>query len=351
MVLFGVDLHPSYQSGISIDQIHKEGFSFVICKLSQGKSSASYAGSIPWLKRAKQLGMAGLGYHYLTTDDPVAQAQCFAKALMVAGVPGCLDVEQGSGDIKNVKAFLDEAQRLGAKIPLLYLPRWYWQQIGSPSLKDLPALWSSRYPDNNSGYASNNYQRVPANFWDGYGGNSVAVLQFTSSAKVAGHTTDANAFKGTLSDFNALVNGTNTPAPSVNPAPAVTIDTSENGFLMALSEDEQKEALSILRNLNFQLYSGNTKANPDGKPGWPSFEGGSNEVLTVVDYLRRSNERMEALTTIINDAVGSATTTPTSTTDTTNSAPTPLGDEAQLAAIVKNAVLEVLTSIKLTPSE
>jgi GH25 family lysozyme M1 (1,4-beta-N-acetylmuramidase) len=347
--LWGVDLHPGYQAGISIEQIHKEGFDFIICKLSQGKSSASYVGSVPWLQQAKKLGMVALGYHYLTTDDPCAQAQTFAKALMVAGVPGCLDVEQGSGDIQNVKAFLNECQRLGAKVPLLYLPQWYWKQIGSPSLDGLPKLWSSRYPDNTVGYASQNYQRVPANFWDGYGGNSVAVLQFTSAARVAGHTTDANAFRGTLSELSALVGNTapNPPAPAVNPVQPT--NTSRDGFLMALTDDEQKELLAIARNLNFQLYSGNTKTNPDGKTGWPTFEGGSNEVLTVVDYLRRNNERMEALTTIVNDAVGAATSA--TTTTATDAAPTPLGDEAQIAAIVKNAVLEVLTTIKLTPSE
>lgn len=61
------------------------------------------------------------------------------------------------------------------------------------------------------------------------------------------------------------------------------------GFLMALSDAEQGELLALARNLNFQLYTG------PGNKGWATFGGGTNESLTVVDYLRRANVQLETL--------------------------------------------------------
>src|SRR5690606_39456534 len=50
---------------------------------------------------------------------------------------------------------------------------------------------------------------VPAHYWDGYGGLRVVVLQFTSSARVAGRSPiDGNAFRGTLAQLRALFHST-----------------------------------------------------------------------------------------------------------------------------------------------
>lgn len=96
----------------------------------------------------------------------------------------------------------------GWRVPLLYLPRWYWQQIGSPSLAGLPPLWSSRYPDMVQGSIADEWADVPDSYWAGYGGLSVEVLQFTSSARIAGHAPiDANAYRGTAAQLAALLGG------------------------------------------------------------------------------------------------------------------------------------------------
>src|SRR5437764_13043570 len=94
------------------------------------------------------------------------------------GLPVCVDVEKGSGDVGNAIAFMDAVRAAGHPVPLLYLPQWYWSSIGSPSLAGLPALWSSKYPTTNPAPASVLYQGVPQSYWNGYGGGNVAVLQF-----------------------------------------------------------------------------------------------------------------------------------------------------------------------------
>lgn len=73
---------------------------------------------------------------------------------------------------------------------------------------------------------------------------------------------------------------TSTSTPVSTPRPA-----QEDPF-MALSDAEQHELLSAVRNLNFQLFSG--EGGPQ-RPGWRTWKGGTDEQMTIVDYLRRSN--------------------------------------------------------------
>lgn len=213
-VLYGVDIHPTFQAGISIDQIAAEGFSFLAVKASQGARSSWAPGAKTWLDRADQLGLITWCYHYLTTDDVTVQAQT-AKAASY-GRPVMVDVEDGSGDVNNLRAFLSACASSGVRVPLVYLPRWYWQKIGSPSLSGLPPIVSSRYLTV-TGYASSIYAQVPASFWDSYGGATTTVLQFTDRATVAGYTIDADAFRGTKDQLRELVYGP--PPPAVQEAP------------------------------------------------------------------------------------------------------------------------------------
>ena len=57
--------------------------------------------------------------------------------------------------------------------------------------------------------------------------------------------------------------------------------------LMALTDAEATELIMLVRTLTFQLVSGD--APPGSGPGWTTWTGGTDERLTVVDYLRRAN--------------------------------------------------------------
>jgi hypothetical protein len=341
-MIYGVDLHPRFQAGISIRQVKAEGFDFIVCKLSQGTESASYEGSFPWIAEAKSLGMAALGYHYLNSADPQGQARVFVNQLTRAGVCGALDVEDGSGNIDNVHAFLAECSRLGARISLLYMPQWYWKKIGNPSLAGLPPLWSSRYPDMVAGTAAQNYSRVPRSFWNGYGGNSVAVLQFTSTARVAGHTVDANVFAGTPGEFASLVAGAPTASAALRPSP---VPRTQTGFLMALNDAEQQEVLVTLRNLWQQVFMGDQPPGADHF-GWPMWPGGTPERLTMVDMMRRNNVEVET----IKEAVLAIANRESSETSSTNNATSVTGGLTadELTTVIEQTLLAVLNKVKLS---
>lgn len=320
-MIYGLDLHPSYQRGIPIEQLPAAGVEFIICKLSQGTDSKSYSGSVDFIRRGRASGLAAVGYHYLNDGNPSGQARTFADALHTAGVSGCLDVERGSGDINNVKTFLNECTQLGAHIALLYLPHFYWQEIGSPSLSGLPSLWSAKYPDIAQGSLAQNFGRVPSNYWNGYGNLNVEVLQFSSSVMIPKYdkAVDANAYRGTKEQFSAMLNG-----------------STLGGFLMALSDAEQSEALGILRTLNQQIFAGDDPKHP----GWSSWPGGSGERLTVVDYLRRQNVAMAQLPAQIANAVTAAL----------NAIPAASGgiDPATMSTLVETSVGNALAKTKLT---
>jgi hypothetical protein len=211
MPIYGVDIHPRYQAGISIEQIRREGFEFMAVKVSEGTDSSFMgAGSADFLRRGRAVGLLCMGYHYLRAGNEDAQARVFAAQLRAAGMPGMLDAEDGAGDISNIRAFVDGCRRHGAPLPLMYLPRWYWDRIGRPDLRGLPPLWASRYVSGDSRPASAMYERHNPAGWDPYGGLPVAVLQFTSRAAVAGREIDANAFQGTREQFAALIGGAST---------------------------------------------------------------------------------------------------------------------------------------------
>lgn len=205
-VIYGVDIHPTYQAGISIEKIAAEGFAWLAVKASQGVSVSWSAAADAWLRRGEAAGLVSFPYHYLT-DTAAPDLQAHAAKTAAMGRPIMVDFESGSGSVDNLRAFISNCAALGVRVALAYVPRWYWQQIGSPSLAGLPPIVSSRYLTV-TGYASSIFSQVPASFWESYGGGTTTVLQFSDRASVAGYKVDVNAFRGTADQFRALVHST-----------------------------------------------------------------------------------------------------------------------------------------------
>lgn len=158
------------------------------------------------LAEARAAGMLVGAYHYLRSGATAAAQVANVRRVVPRDVPVVPDVEANSGGIELVREFVDRLRTAGYRVPLLYLPHWYWHQIGSPPLAGLPPLWSSRYPNNVVGSIADEWADVPAHYWIGYGGLGVAVLQFTSSAAIAGHRPlDANAFRGSRDELAAVL--------------------------------------------------------------------------------------------------------------------------------------------------
>lgn len=197
-----------------------EGIDFFIFKATEGDgfTDARFAEN---LEKARRTGKPFAAYHYQRGDVSAAAQVEHILRTVPAGVPVIPDVEANSGGTALTRDIVARLRAAGYRVPLLYLPRWYWQQLGSPSLEGLPPLWSSRYPDNRPGDIRSEYADVPPRFWDGYGGLPVSVLQFTSSARVAGRSPiDGNAYLGTVADLRALFTGTplgGGAAPGIGP--------------------------------------------------------------------------------------------------------------------------------------
>lgn len=212
-VTFGIDI-ASYQAGEVLAEVHGEGFTFAYVKATQGASYVDpyYAG---WA--AAPGGLVLVPYHYVTTDSPAEQVAHFKS---VAGqVPAVmLDVENGSPTSGAAIEAVIAAFRAEGYAVDMYLPRWYWQEIGSPMMTDwgIRNLIASSYPSTAAGYASALYPGDSYSGWDAYGGLTPSILQFTDAAIVGGQQVDAEAAKPAAS-FDAP---TGTTPPSKPPASA-----------------------------------------------------------------------------------------------------------------------------------
>lgn len=148
--------------------------------------------------RAAEANAFLVAYHFLHQGNAAAQA---AHAHSVAGgIPLMLDVESTTGSnptVTDVVDFVNAYRALGGIVWLVYLPNWYWSSVlGKPSLAPLASLglllWSSDYVSYSDKGAG----------WNGYGGMSPAVWQYTSGGTLNGVTgVDWNAYKGTAAQF------------------------------------------------------------------------------------------------------------------------------------------------------
>lgn len=225
MTIFGIDIS-HHQAGINLQRVKDEGFQFVIARIGQGRGGQY--GTIAdreWKRHRDEVRRVGLrlcAYWYIGDGiSPTENARLCRQWIGYSDIPVALDCETGSGSIAFYRATLDAFKQQGLKVPLSYIPRWYWQQVGGQALAGLPPLWSSRYVSG-TGTASELYPGDNSSYWNGYGGNTVAISQFTSSARVAGIArVDANAFKGSLAELDKLLYGTPIPPP---PDPPVEED-------------------------------------------------------------------------------------------------------------------------------
>lgn len=150
---------------------------------------------------ARRAGKLFTSYLYLGSGlTPRQNAELHAGIEPDRGVSLMVDWENGSGNGDFLKACIGELRNLGYFVWGTYAPRWYWSAQGSPDLRDVPPLVSSRYKDNQPGSYLSELEGTPDSYWAGYGNNSVRLLQFTSVGRVDPYPSrdlDCNAFMGT----------------------------------------------------------------------------------------------------------------------------------------------------------
>jgi hypothetical protein len=261
MTIFGPDI--SNNNGrVDIDRVADEGFDFVFAKVSEGSGFRDGYWAATRDACARR-GLICVGYHYVKTDNADAQAACFANN--GGGDKVMFDFEANSGNINNFWACVQAFNRRGIEVVLSYIPHWYWQQIGSPDISNIPGLLiQSSYVSGSGGAASAMYPGDDSRMWAGFGGKNVDILQFTDAAHIAGMNMDANAFRGSKAEL----------------ASALHIAGIPGGNFMALNDAEQDELLKRVRLISDQLLGPTDASKPDQATGWPQLGG-----KTVVDAL------------------------------------------------------------------
>lgn len=204
-MIHGIDVS-HHQGLLNWSALARDGVAFAFIKSTEGSTFQDDRFTAN-LTGATNAGMLVAAYHYVRSSATAAAQVANVVRTVPRTIPVIPDIEANSGGIALAQEFVALLGKAGYHVPLTYLPRWYWAQIGSPSLKGLPPLWSSRYPDNVPGSIADEYADVPLSYWAGYGGSTVTVLQYTSSAIIAGKSPlDANAFQGTRAQLAQILN-------------------------------------------------------------------------------------------------------------------------------------------------
>lgn len=191
MTIFYPDIS-SFQAGLHLTP----GTAAVFAKASEGsfwQDSTYYT----FRAQAQQIGAVFGSYHYLHAGSWDTQA---ANAMaMTGGAPLMIDVEQDSGGVADIIGFANAYRARGGVVNLVYLPHWYWNQIGSPSLTPLLSAGLHLVSSNYAAYSDTG----PG--WDAYGGVYPSAWQYSDNLPYAGTHVDFNAFKGTIEQFSALI--------------------------------------------------------------------------------------------------------------------------------------------------
>jgi lysozyme len=233
--LYGVDVSNNNWVSVSAAQtfiasLPAQGYSWVEAKVSEG----DYYTDPYWpatLAACQTANIPVVGYHYaIAADPPAAQVQTFVGNN--GGNTVMIDFEANSGDINDFWALVNAFNAGGVQVVLSYLPQWYWSEIGSPDLTNVPGLISSSYFQSGT-FGSVEYNDAGGDSgpgWNAYGGATPVIWQFTDGDIVDGFSVDGNAFKGTQDQLQTLLTGapvTQPPAsPTTNP-PAIPMPANQ----------------------------------------------------------------------------------------------------------------------------
>jgi hypothetical protein len=192
-----------------------EGFKFMTHKAGGDANDAELGSWWAAMKPYRDRVLLG-AYWVLYPGNPQGRADAFL-ARLDSQCPGWrdgpfilqADAEIWGGDTSTkpskaeIEAFCDRLAGAMPKLrPVAYAPKWVY----GDSLAGLSyPLWASSYVTG-TGTAAGLYPGDSSSRWAAYSGQTPAILQFTSSATIAGQTTcDANAYRGSLAQLTALL--------------------------------------------------------------------------------------------------------------------------------------------------
>lgn len=236
MTCFGPDIS-SYQAGLVLARLADADF--VIAKATEG---STWTDPDFGTFRAQTVALRRLfiWYHFLSGAAAAAQAEHTFAVVDSTVLPGMLDAEPTNTfrpTLAQIYAYIDAAHAAGLNLRLCYLPRWYWEELGSPDLSGLENrgvhLVSSQYLGG-TGNPERLYPGDGAAGWEEYGGQVPLIYQYTDRASDGGQTIDDNAFRGTAAELAAKLAPQTAPEPTTTPSedddmPAFATGTIEPG--------------------------------------------------------------------------------------------------------------------------
>lgn len=219
MGVYGLDIS-NYQAGLTdYGGIVRDGYEYVFILCSDGAWAQPHFKQ--QLNGCRGRGLLVAAYHYQRENQSAETQVAIIASQVPVDVPVIIDVEHYSGrgkaGVDLCRRIVDGLRARGYKVPLVYIPRWYWTSpvdapkggLGYADLSGLPPLWVSWYPDYVTRTKENGLAQLPSSVWNGYGGLWVAVAQYTSSGRVSGYSAavDQNFYRGSRAELAALLGG------------------------------------------------------------------------------------------------------------------------------------------------
>jgi hypothetical protein len=202
----------------------------------------------------------------MTTDAAPADQAAFIKRVVDPALPGMLDMEPTTASAPTyafLLSLIDACTAVGVRIKLVYFPKWYWQQLGSPSLSGLTergvVVVSSDYPGTGgtgpSQYNADGGDEGPG--WASYGGITPAFWQYTDSASEGGQQVDYSAYRGTAKQLATLLDESVTvgsPAPATSAYPQIQLN-SKGDAVSTLQLDLNKRGYGLTVDASFGAHT------------------------------------------------------------------------------------------------
>lgn len=268
----GIDT-ASWQGQPNWTQVANTGRRFVYIKSSEGTDFVS-----PTLdgqyQGARAAGLTVGLYHFADpSQSPEANADFFATHVnhyqaIPGHLPPCLDLETGTGDLSNwASRFISRlrAQTGCVRVMIYSSASFFRNQIREDWADANVALWIA------------SWQVTPGQ--PSYMSPRVAIHQYADDGVVSG-------INGKV-DLDIAVWPLSTIVPGSTPTPPPAT-TNGDAQVSVLTPDEQSRLTATYQQLSGSL-------EPGKWDGWPTWPGGTNERLTLVDYSRRANQQLVSL--------------------------------------------------------
>lgn len=157
----------------------------------------------PMVLECEHKSIPYFAYHFLHYNEPGQAEHCYS--IVGARIPLMLDWESTRAShptVADAVQFIDEYRSLGGVCHVLYLPHWYWSEIGTPDLKQFS---ERRMVLVSSDYVPYTEDKETGAGWQPYGGMTPEIWQYTDQEHFGGSVVDFNGFVGTMRELTSLI--------------------------------------------------------------------------------------------------------------------------------------------------